>query len=135
MAMFVKQRKSTKSKLQEFMRLCTNVRATRKTLSDAEAKITCQHKEYNLDGSNSGTICINRFAGVMAKSLSAHTLDDNGLVEFCDKYDCHHLCENNNCAYEELNWDAVAAQIGYDAAIQERCDFVRGFFGISRKGK
>ncbi len=133
MAMFVK--KTNESKLQEFMRLCANVRATRKALSDAEAEITCQRKEYNLDGANSGKVCINRFAGVRAKRLSAHLLDDNGLVEFCDKYDCHHLCEDNDCAYEELNWDAVAAQIAYDATCQERRDFVRGFFGISKKGK
>ena len=133
MAMFVK--KTNKSKLQEFMRLCADVRDARKALDDAKAKITVQRKEYNLDGANSGKVCINRFAGVRAKSLSAHLLDDNGLVEFCDKYDCHHLCENNDCAYEELNWDAVAAQFAYDAAIRERCDFVRGFFGISRKGK
>ena len=133
--MAMKVKKTNKSKLQEFMRLCANVRDARKALSDAKAEITVRCKEYNLDRANSGKVCINRFAGVGAKSLSAHLLDDNGLVEFCDKYDCHHLCENNNCAYEELNWDAVAAQIAYDAAIQERCDFVRVFFGISKKGK
>ena len=133
--MAMKVKKTNKSKLQEFMRLCANVRDARKALSDAKAEITVRRKEYNLDGANSGMVCINRFAGVRAKNLSAHLLDDNGLVEFCDEYDCHHLCENNNCAYEELNWNAVAAQIAYDAARQERRDFVRGFFGMSKKGK
>jgi len=114
--------------LKEYRLLNQNVRATRKVLRGALAGITLWCKEYNLDESNADMVCINRFDSVRAKSLSADLLDDNGLVKFCDKYDCHHLCENNNCGYQEQNWDAVAAQIAYDDARKERRTFTRNLF-------
>ena len=114
--------------LKEYRLLNQNVRATRKVLRGALAGITLWCKECNLDESNSDMVCINRFDSVRAKSLSADLLDDNGLVKFCDKYDCHHLCENNNCVYQEQNWDAVAAQIAYDDARKERRTFTRNLF-------
>ena len=115
-------------KLEEYRLLNQNVRATRKVLDSALAEITLWHKEYNLEGANSGIACINRFDGVRAKSLSAGLLDDNGLVKFCDKFDCHKLCQNNNCEYEELNWDAVAAQFAYDDARAARRAFIGNLF-------
>ena len=130
MAMFVR-----KGKWQEWQNLCADVRAARDALNGAMAGITIQCKEYNLDKPNPGTICINRFDCVRADTLSADVLDDNGAVKFCEKFDCHHLCENNDCPNQESNWDAVAAQFAYDAARRARRDFLRGLFRIQRKGR
>ena len=120
------------TKLEEYRLLNQNVRNARRALNRAIAEISLWCDGYNLEGSNP-TMCINRFDGVRAKSLSAGLLDDNGLVRFCDKYDCHHLCENNNCEYQEKNWDAVAAQIAYDNARKERRTFIGNLFWVRKK--
>jgi hypothetical protein len=60
--------------------------------------------------------------------FSKSSFEDIEFVRYCKDYNCHHLCENNNCVYEEQNWDAVAAQVAYDNARKERRAFVRGLF-------
>jgi len=133
MAMFVKKEKS---KLQEFLRLYAEARAARTTLLSAQERVTQHHEQYILDNNiDLDPACINRFDGVVAKSLSYGTLDENVVVKLCDSFNSHHLCENNNCPYEELNWDLVAAHFAYDAARQKCCDLVRSFFRIQRKGR
>lgn len=122
------------TKLEEYRLLNQNVRNARRALNRAIAEISLWCDGYNLEGSNP-TMCINRFDGVRAKSLSADLLDDNGLVKFCDKFDCHKLCQNNNCEYEELNWDAVAAQFAYDDARAARRAFVRNVLRIKKLTK
>ena len=86
------------TKLEEYRLLNQNVRNARRALNRAIAEISLWCDGYNLEGSNP-TMCINRFDGVRAKSLSADLLDDNGLVKFCDKFDCHKLCQIHGYLY------------------------------------
>ena len=118
------------TKIEEYKLLNKKVRDARRDLRDAMETVTQNFKEYVLDKDvkNPGSACINRFDSVSAKTLSAGILDDNVKVAYCDSFNCHHLCENNDCPYEEKNWDAVAAQFAYDNARQERRAFVRNLF-------
>jgi len=115
-------------KLEEYRLLNKNVRAARRNLNAAKLKIT--EKIETPDWANYGKVvkCINRYSKMTMPWFAKTSFEDIEFVKFCDKFDCHKLCQNNDCACEEQNWDAVAAQIDYDNARKARRAFVRGLF-------
>lgn len=116
------------SKLQEYKKLNKNVRDARRNLRAAELQVTKTFE--TVDWADYGLVkaCINRYNKMAMPWFSRNSFEDIEFVRNCADFNCHHLCENNDCPYEEKNWDAVAAQFALDAARQERRAFVRGLF-------
>lgn len=115
-------------KLQEYRKLSKNVRAARRNLHEAQLKITKIIETP--DWSEYGVVkaCINHYNKMIMPWFSKNGFEDITFVKYCDCFDCHKLCQNNDCEYEEKNWDAVAAQFAYDNACRERRAFVRNLF-------
>ena len=115
-------------KLEEYRLLNKNVRAARKALHAAQTQITETIETPNWENYSSVVKCINRYSKMTMPWFAKTSFEDIEFVRYCKDYNCHHLCENNNCEYQEQNWDVVAAQVAYDNAKKERRAFVRGLF-------
>lgn len=116
------------TKLEEYRLLNQNVRAARKALHAAQAQITETIETPNWENYSSVVKCINRYSKMTMPWFAKTSFEDIEFVRYCKDYNCHKLCQNNACACEEQNWNAVAAQIAYDDARRERRVFVRNLF-------
>ena len=116
------------TKLTEYRKLNKKVRMARSSLHAAQFKITKRIETIEWSKSGQSVACINRYFGMSMPLLARGTFENIEFVKYCDLLDCYHLCENNDCPYQEKNWDVVAAQFAYDNARQERRAFVRGLF-------
>ncbi|MBO4700398.1 MAG: hypothetical protein J5620_01470 [Alphaproteobacteria bacterium] len=116
------------SKWQEYKTLNKNVRAARRNLRAVESNITKTFE--TVDWADYGRVeaCINHYSKMTMPWFSKNYFENIEFVRKCADFNCHHLCENNGCLYQEKNWDAVAAQFVLDNARQERRAFVRGLF-------
>ena len=115
-------------KLEEYKNLTKTVRAARRKLDKAKSQITKTFETVDWGQYGKVESCINRYNKMVMPWFSKNTWEDIEFVKYCDEFNCHHLCENNDCKYEEQNWDAVAAQFAYDNAKKERRAFVRNLF-------
>lgn len=122
-------------KLEEYRLLNKNVRNARRVLRATNAKITEVIETPDWAGYCNVVKCINRYSKMTMPWFSKSSFEDIEFVRYCDKFDCHKLCQNNNCEYEELNWDAVAAQFAYDDARAARRAFVRNVLRIKKLTK
>ena len=116
------------TKIAEYKLLNKSVRVARRNLRTATSQITETTETPDWEGYGKVIKCINRYNKMVMPWFSKNTFEDIEFVKYCDCFNCHHLCENNDCPYEEKNWDAVAAQIDYDNARKARRAFVRGLF-------
>lgn len=120
-------------KIEEYKVLNKKVRDARRKLNAAKSQITEVIKTPDWEEYCTVIKCINRYSGMVMPWFSKNSFENIEFVKYCESFDCHHLCENNNCPYEEKNWDAVAAQFAYDDAIAARRAFVRGLLRIRRR--
>lgn len=113
---------------QEYKNLTKNVRDARHNLRDAKSKITKVFETVDWADYGKVEMCINRYSKMMMPWFSKNSFENIEFVKNCDCFDCHKLCQNNDCKYEEQNWDAVAAQFAYDNARSVRRAFVKNIF-------
>lgn len=121
------------TKLEEYKALNKNVRDSRRQLRDAKLKIT--HVFETVDWADYGKVdmCINVYTKMAMPWFSKSSFEDIEFTKHCECFDCHKLCQNTNCKYEEQNWDAVAAQFAYDDARAARRAFIGNLFRVRKK--
>lgn len=113
---------------QEYKNLTQDVRNARRALRDAQSKIT---KVFGVvDWADYGKVdmCINLYTKMVMPWFSKSSFENIEFTKNCECFDCHKLCQNNDCKHEEQNWNAVATQFAYDAARDARRAFVRRMF-------
>lgn len=112
------------SKISEYIKLTKKLRAARRAMLDAQAKITVYHATYALDKSDDAEIaaCINKCEKVCDKDLNI--CDDGGYVKNCALFD-ELPCPDRKCPWFSRNLDYTVAKERYEVARDARREFLR----------